>query len=1357
MLFRLTRKQLNLYTVNMPKLYLLVCWFLMGLFLSYGQENSNFHFKKFQVGDGLSENAVYCIMQDSEGFMWFGTKDGLNRFDGTQFRVYQQEANKKTSLGNNFVRSIAQMDHENLVIGTDAGIYIMNRTDESFRRLTIKASDGSEITSAVNSLFVDKNGILWIGTMSQGVYCYDITKQILRRVPLVKYDLGLNATWTILEDRSGTIWAGTRLGLMRYNTQLEKFEVIENLFSKDFDNSDNEVLSILEDNVGNLWLGTWSAGLRCYNKQSKEFTSYLNGTTSHNYITHIRKIFQYTPNSLLIGSDDGLYLFNTQHRDAKRIDVQQFQYSLSDQNIYSISRDQEGGIWIGTYFGGINYLNTALLSIETFYPDVAHGLSGKAVSQFLEDPSGNLWIATEDGGLNHFDVRSKKITQPIKTSYHNTHALLFDDENLWIGTFSRGIDIYNTRTKKLVNHRYNARDSFTINDDCVFSLYKTKAGDIYIGTPVGLNRFDRYTNKFIRITEISEFIYDMKEDDHGNLWLASYGGGVIKRDAKSRKWTKYDHIKPSHDPIVKSKLTSIYIDSQRRIIFTSEGKGIFIYDEPTDDFKQLSEAEGLPNNVIYGVLDDPSGNLWLSCNKGLVCVDVDRPAYHRLYNMENGLQSNQFNYKSSYKATDGKFYFGGINGFNSFYPEDLHTTHNTIVPPVAITHINFLGAPDKQFEKEIQTRLNQKLPIEIQYNKSSFTISFVSLSYLSQSKNQYAYRLEGVDSDWNYVGNNKHVTYVNLAPGQYVFKVKASNNDGLWNEEGAEVKIEILPPFWLSLPAKVAYAVICFSLLWFGLIVYLRRDKKEQMRQLASFKAEQENLAFQSKIEFFTTIAHEIRTPLSLISAPLEEIVMSEEGSNQTRQNLLVIEKNCERLSVLINQLLDFRKMDSTEYIVNPEKINLKEFLLELHDRFKKTAQRKKIQFEVDLSVTADKYIRSDSDALTKIVGNLLTNALKFTYTKIQLKLSNNEDGSFTIEVADDGMGIPDDEKELIFDPFYQIQTKEENVGTGIGLSLVKHLAGVLNADVDVGDANGGGTVFRLTLRDIPDTNKQQGDASARVVNGVEQDVFPLNTDISESLVLVIDDNPDMTTFIKNCLSDDYVVDTAENGQEALTMLNLKNYNLIISDIMMPGIDGISLVKKIKIDINYSHIPVILLSAKVENSAKIEGLRSGADVFIEKPFSTLYLKAQISSLLKNRKAILDVFNSSPLAPYSSIVTNKRDEYFIDKLNEEIERHISDENFTVESLTDFLNISRSNLQRKLKSISGHSPGDYLRNYRLKKACQLLLESDSRINEVAFRVGFNSASYFTKVFYKTYNMLPKEFINHHMKNMTKAPRS
>ncbi|MFV0331220.1 MAG: two-component regulator propeller domain-containing protein, partial [Dysgonomonas sp.] len=1291
----------------MKSIRLLFTFFLLIFYTSnlLSQENSNFHFKKIQVDDGLSESAIYCIMQDMKGFMWFGTKDGLNRYDGYNFRIFRNNPHNTQSIGNNFIRCIAEGGTNTLYIGTDAGLYIMNTIDESFSKVTMKTDKGIDVTSAVNALHVDKNGNVWIGSMTQGIFIYNPKGQALKAVELEKYHLGQNAAWSIISDKSGTIWVGTRLGLLRYNANTEKLEAIEGMFSTQ-DNSKHEILCILDDDKGNLWLGTWDDGMRLYNKQTNEYISLYGLDSRSYYITHVRSIFQYTDKSLLIGSDDGLYLFDLEKEIIKRVDVPQLTHSLSDQNIYSIAKDRENGIWIGTYFGGVNYLNTSLINIETYYPDVVHGLlSGKAVSQFCEDDAGNIWIATEDGGVNFFDTKTKKITQPIQTTYHNTHALLFDNENLWIGTFSRGIDVYNTRTKSLINLRNSAKDENTLNDDCIFSLYKTKKGDIYAGTPVGLNKYNRNDNSFTRIPEANGFIYDMKEDDYGNLWVATYGLGALRLDIKNNKWINYDTIQSRNNPIVGSKLTGIYIDNKKRVILSSEGRGIFIYDYKTDNFKNISEVDGLPNNVIYGVLDDPFGNLWISSNKGLVCFDTSNPRDLKLYNKADGLQSNQFNYKSSYKTRDGKFYFGGINGFNSFFPKDLSESKNRIVPSIEITQINLLDNSDPELEKEIQTNLNKKEQIELPYNKSSFTISYVSLSYISQAKNQYAYKLEGVDTEWNYAGNNKSVTYVSLSPGKYLFKVKASNNDGLWNDQGTEIEIEILPPFWLSLPAKMFYLLINLLIVYFIASYYLKKTKQKQQQQLENFKTEQETLAFKSKIEFFTTIAHEIRTPLSLISAPLEEVISSGEGSNQTHQNLSIIEKNCDRLTILINQLLDFRKMDSTKYIVNPEIIDLRNHINELFERFKKTAQNKKIDFDLQMPADGDFVVVSDEDALTKIIGNLLTNALKFTKDKIVLKLELNSDKSYSVSVEDNGRGIADNHKDLIFDPFYQVQKDDGNVGTGIGLSLVKHLTEILKAKIEVKNGDKGGTIFTFTFSDIPKDVPQKKEET-------DEDLYSENIVSArdkKEMILVVDDNPEMILFIKNCIQNQYSVDTALDASEALSLMEEKSYDLIISDIMMPGIDGISFTKKVRADINYSHIPVILLSAKTENTAKVEGLQSGADVFIEKPFSTSYLKAQISSLLENRRAMLDAFNRSPMASYSALATNKGDEAFLNRLNEEIEKHISDETFSVESLTDILSISRSNLQRKLKGISGVTPGDYLRNYRLKRACKLLLET------------------------------------------------
>ncbi len=1303
---------------------------------SWAQRYSNFHFRKLQVEDGLSENTIYCILQDKQGFMWFGTKDGLNRYDGNSFKNYHYQPDNKQSLGNNFVRSIAEKSPNHLYIGTDDGLYIMDKITASFQKIELSNSHTKTINSAINALHIDRQGNLWIATMSQGIWKYNPTTNKIVQLQLRGATLGHNATWTILQDRSGIIWAATRLGLLRFNEQQAHFEIVRPLFSEIGD-SQFEILSMWEDPKGDLWLGTWSQGLLRYNKQSNEFNRFLHNTTLP-YVTHIRALREFRENQLLVGSDDGLFLFHTETGASERLDIPYYKHGLSDQNVYSIARDRENAIWIGTYFGGINYLNTALLSVETFFPDILPGfLSGKAVSQFCEDLKGNLWIATEDGGINYYDKKKKQISQPIKASYHNTHALLLNGDDLWIGTFSRGLDCYNLKTGQSQNFRHDANNPETINDDCIFSLYKTKNGDLFVGTPAGLCRYDQYKKKFVRIPEVTQFIYDIKEDEDGNIWLASYQSGPIKFDQHKQAWIHYSIIRPN-DPISSSKLTSIYIDSQHRLLFSSEGKGIFIYDKIKDNFRNIGQAQGLPNNVIYGILDDALGNLWLSSNKGIICFHPDSPKNHKLYTTENGFSTNQFNFKASFKAKDGRFYFGGINGFTSFYPNEISTIKNQTVPNVFITQIQLLNNRNPELEKNIQVRLNKHEKIVLTHQFSSFNISFVSLSFASPAKNQYAYKLEGTDDEWTLAGNTKSVSYVNLSPGTYIFHVKASNNDGLWNEKGTAVQIEILPPLWLSIPAKVTYALLLIALCYVCLWYYIKASKRKQAQHLLAFQSEQEQKSFRSKIDFFTNIAHEIRTPLSLITAPLEEIILQENGDQETMQNLLIIEKNCERLTVLINQLLDFRKIDENGQPLSPETINLGNLLEDLYDRFRKSVLRNRIRLDLFIPQNQDLTIETDLDATMKIVSNLLTNATKFAYSYIMISLEKNLDNSFTITVSDDGPGIPDDFKKLVFDPFYQLNSNKDRSGTGIGLSLVKHLTNRLGAAIKIEDLLPRGTKFIFTIRNIRPTPED----TSLIIK--EPPTVLENQEYNSTSILVVDDNPDITAFISHSLASSYHIDIADSASQALAMLDNCVYNLVISDIMMPEIDGITFVRRLKNDINYSHIPVILLSAKIQNATKVEGLLSGADVFIEKPFSMTILKAQITSLLQNRKYLVENFHSSPLSSYSSLATNAHDDAFLTQLNTEIEKHLSDEQFNVESLVDIFKISRSNFQRKLKAISGTSPGDYVRNYRLKRACMLLIESDYRINEVAFLVGFSSASYFTKAFIKAFNLTPKEFI-------------
>lgn len=1316
------------------------------LFTLSAQNLFNFQFKKYQVNEGLSENAVTCILQDKKGFLWLGTKDGLNKFDGANFVAYRGQ-NNKGALGNNFIKSIAEAKNDKLYIGTDNGLYIMNLIDESFERLEHKLGLKKNIMTSITSVIIDRKGMLWITTMFQGVFRYNPELNELRPVRLSDYDLTKTIVWSVFEDKSGGIWIGSRVGLLQYNNNRDILEPVEG-FTEYGNNSNKEILSIFEDVNGNLWLGTWSDGILFYNKQYRGATVFY-GPQSLPYITHIRCFLQYDETRLLVGADDGLYLFDSDDKSCVRIDIPYDRYSLGDQNVYCMLRDHEGGIWVGTYFGGLNYLNTYNLGVERLLPsDKPNFLSGKAVSQFCEDKDGNLWIATEDGGLNYFDPKTKKITQPVKTSYHNIHPLLLVGDELWIGTFSRGIDVYNTKTRTLRNYRNNPIDGNSINDNCIFSLYQTKSGEIYVGTTMGLNRYNAEKDNFERVESGSiSFVYDIKEDSYKNLWVASYNMGVIRYDARNNKWMYYNNILQADDAMVNAKLTGVYIDSQKRLWFSSEGRGIFLYSYEHNNFQNISEKDGLPNDVVYGILDDQFGNIWVSSNRGLVSFRPGEMKSQRRYFEGDGLQSNEFNYKASYKARDGKLYFGGVNGFNSFYPQRLNENINTAIPPVEIVSLELLGNDNAEKHRYIRECLNKRENIKLDYSNSSITISYICLSYIAQSKNEYAYKLEGIDDNWTYVGNNRSVTYVNLSPGKYKFRVQASNNNGVWNTEGAELNFEILPPFWLSFPAKVFYVLLFVLLLYLSLHYYSTQTKRKQQKQLDTYKAEQEMLSFKSKIDFFTNIAHEIRTPVSLIKAPLEEIIQSMDGNEETKQNLSIIEKNSDRLNVLINQLLDFRKMDSTQYTIKASRINLTKHLSDLYERFLKTAQSENIDLRLVLPKDLATTIISDADALTKIVGNFLTNALKYTTDSIELKLECLPDeGQYQISVSDNGKGIPDDLKEYIFDPFYQIKSHDRKKGTGIGLFLVRHLADVLGGAIVVNDNKSGGATFKFLFKSLTVDSFVEDEVYTDILIDSPIESHSTISDEHKS-ILVLEDNVEMLHFIENTLKNEYNVSIVERAAEAMSMIEDQSFDLIVTDIMMPDIDGLEFVERLRQNVNYSHIPIILLSAKTDNATKIDGLQRGADVFIEKPFSPSYLKAQIASLLINRKAILEAFNRSPLTSYSILTTNKSDRDFIERLNSEIDKHISDSDFSIESLSDKLIISRSNFQRKLKSICGYTPGEYLRTYRLKKAASLLLQKEMRINEIAFEVGFSSPSYFTKCFVKQFGVLPKEFTIQH----------
>jgi ligand-binding sensor domain-containing protein/signal transduction histidine kinase/DNA-binding response OmpR family regulator len=1321
-----------------------------------------FSFRKYQVNNGLSENSVQCILQDREGYMWFGTKDGLNRFDGFEYRIYKNNAADANSLGNNFIHSLFQAQDGKIWVGTDLNLYLFDPLLNQFQLFSKKTKNGIGVASAISTICEDNNHNIWIGTQYQGIFFYDIKSDQLTHYAAGASDRDIKSdiVWRIFKDASGTIWAGTRKGLSRFNDETKSFFTFDQQTTNGT-MKDAEVLSIYEDSDGDLWVGTWSGGLGKLDKNNNTFTSYFTKETGM-YATHIRALYEYEENKLLMGSDDGLYVLDKITHAQKRIDDPRNPLSLSDQNVYSIYKDREGGLWIGTYFGGVNYIASTHNAIEHYYPNYhPNSMSGKAVSQFCEDATGNLWIATEDGGLNYFDTQTRQFKVYLPTgnknglSYHNLHSLIIHRNKLWIGTFSRGIDVMDLSTHQFTNFEYSKTDNATIDDNCIFSLYETKDGIIYVGTPFGLSRYNEQSNTFTRITEVRDFVYDMQEDHLGNLWIASYSVGVYKFNIKTGSWKHYMHNPGDSTSLAFNKTTDVYIDNQQRLWFATEGNGICKYNYDKDNFTTINTNNGLPNNVTYGILDDKNGNLWVSSNRGISKIN---PATLEIktYTREDGLQSNQFNYRSSYKARNGTFYFGGINGFNCFNPNDL--TDNNYDPAVKITNIEMLHSDENSIPDSTLLKLtNTTHHITLPHNQSSLRISFVSLSFQAPEKNEFAYILENQDSNWTPLGNQRNVTYINLPPGDYTFRIKGTNNNAKWSSNTDYLTITILPPWWKSNIAIFLYFLIIGAIAYYLYRLNHKRYRIKQKHKLEEYRLEKEKEMYHTKIDFFTNIAHEIRTPVSLIKAPLDCIIHSGDGSSETKDNLAVIMRNTDRLLDLINQLLDFRKIEENLYRFKFQQININQLMADIYYRFNSAAIDNKIQLTFT-PPEAPIIANIDKESLTKILSNLMSNALKHAMSSINMEASINSDNeTFRISITDDGKGIEDDMKAKVFEPFFQIESTDYNankVGTGIGLALTKQLVDRHNGTITIEDSETSGCIFiveiPLNLNGESNTEDATNLQEEQVPERVKQSMTKAGD--AKPNLLVVEDNQELRNFLEKNLKQEFHIYTAPDGAAALQCMEENNFDLIISDILMPVMDGIELVKNIRQDEQFCHIPIILLSAKTNIESKIEGLDYGADSYIEKPFSIEFLKAQASSLIKNRIIVLEKFANSPFISYGAIANNKKDEEFIQKINDEIERNLADTDFSIEKLAFTLSMSRSKLQRKIKGISGMAPNDYIRVYRLKKAATLLSQGEYRINEICFIVGFNSPSYFAKCFLKQFGALPKEYLksNDHSQN-------
>lgn len=1382
------------------------CIFIILLFcfsVSHG-EHRDYQFNHISIDDGLSNNTVISIIRDHVGFMWFGTHEGLTRFDGHEYIHYLHDREDPWTISNNKIYNILEDRDGNIWVCTSSGLNLYLRETDKFARYMHDPGDPVSLSNnIVRIAYEDKSGTLWIGTIGGGLNRYDSESG-----QFIRYSFPDRSVSSVLEDRHGNLWVGTSApGLFLLDRDNDEYSY--HPFPHDVRGlKPNTGKTLYEDRHGNMWVCTEGAGLYLFDTDEKIFTRHFfndgKGSINSNIISDI---FLDDDDVLWIATDGGgINLMDTETGRISYI-THSFQdsRSLSSNGIYSFYLDHEGIIWSGTFGEGINIMSPDQQEFRFFTqrgPE-SSSLSHKSVLSFGEDRNGNIWIGTGEGGLNKFNPESGRFTSYMHdaTNPHsissNTVTSVTEDSggNLWVATFAGGLNRFDPENERFLRYVYEPGDTNSIGDNNIWKLLEDSDGNLWIGTLSGLEILCHENNGFKKIpatmrngNQFPTRILSLFEDSGGNIWVGSKGPGLL--DKNSMSYSFIDEGIADEMNLWEYDIRDFYEDKLGNIWIASEGGGLYRYDPVSRQLSNYTRRDGLPNDAIHQIIPDETGNLWLSTNRGISCFNPGKGTF-RNYDASDGLQGNLFNYSASLLSSSGEIYFGGVNGFNMFHPEKIRK--NRPPPKVFLTGLALFNRPVEigAEDSPLSVHISQTREIELPY-RSVFTFRFTAINSMPNQNNQFRYKLDGFD-DWNEVGSQRMATYTNIGPGRYVFRVMAAGNDGAWNDEEASVTVVILPPFWRTIWAYAIYVIIFSSLLYFIIRYVLNRQKYKHDLMIKDMERKKIEEMNQVKLRFFTDIAHEFRTPLTLILGPLDKIMTSQADIEPyLKKHLNMMGRNAGRLLRLINELMEFRKIEMGKIRLSLVKADLVGFLFEVKSAFDEHARQHNIRY-IFSSGTEVLETWIDKDKVEKIVYNILANSFKFTNDGGEVKIElqhvqrknhgNKDDYDFAhaeIIISDTGIGISEKDLPRIFDRFHQVKNKNNPVksaglsGTGIGLALAKELIDFHKGDISVYSRPGEGTTFRVILPlereyldpDLVDVQDQDdhvhqysfgvyGTQDNETISEVlsNKGVYQKSGDERKPALLFVEDNPDMRSYIRNSLDGCYRISEAVNGAEGLVKANDLMPDVIVSDVMMPEMDGIEMCKKIKNNINTSHIPVILLTARFSDDSTIEGFDAGADDYIPKPFNPRVLHSRIGSILEVRQRLREKFRREGILQPDEVSVTSADELFLQKAMEVVEKHIEDPSFRVSVFVSEMAISRSVLYRKFEALTGQSVNEFVRNTRLKRAAQLLALNEFNVSEITYQVGFSDPQYFSKCFSRYYGMTPSRYAKKHSVKVTR----
>lgn len=1327
-------------------------WLLFFIFFHCNillADQKRFYFEGITNERGLTHNTVFDICQDDKGFMWFATDGGLNRFDGQNIKQYF--AGNNQSLPSNSVTCINFTPDSLLFAGTLKGLALYQPETDNFKQIL---TDGKPIGEIIDMQMGKKDELL-ISTENKGAFIYNYKIEKFNQINFARERI-----YGMTTDREGYYWAFTRFAIFRFNADkkvVAEYNVSPKLF--------NSAISYLRtDSRGVLWVGTFERGLFNFNFQKKIFEAFVPANKVDMY--YIRTIETgENLNEYWIGTEKGLYILNistgilehyTQSFDINR-------NSINDNAVYKIFKNKQKVFFIGTYFGGVNIAKTRMNGFNAFYPDDKPGyLQGKALGAIAKAPDGKLWIATEDAGIAIFNKENQTFTHlksieknPKTISTNNVHALLMDGDICWSGHFMGGLCRINRQNFQVQRFQNVVNNQNSLYNNFVFALHHYSKDSLLVGTIDGVDIFNKKTNTFSRFrqNELSGcFVYDFFTAPDGKIWFNSHNKGIFVLDKNNPGLMK--HFQAGDESgLPGNSIISHFIDAKNRIWIGTRGNGLCLFDPKTQKFQTFTSNNLLNNNVIYGILEDKQGQIWVSSNRGISRLNfTDSTSIH--FNYRHGIAGNQYNYKSSFIDSDGTMYFGSVKGLTSFNPEMILSPKAK--PEVYFSNLKILNENILPGSKSIlkkQIDFTEKL--KLKYYQNSFTLEFASVNFFEGDIN-YEYYLEGLEEEWSPLSPKMQANYTNISPGKYTFHIRANNKTG--NITGPEriLHIVVYPPFWASWFAYLLYTIITITIVY--LLYRNHQNRQKEKVALAIEKIEKENLnvLHQHKMNFFTYISHEFKTPLSIIIASLE-MLLKKSGSQSEEVNgiQLTIKRSATRLLFLVNQLMEFRKIETDHESLNLCKGNLIDFVNQTLNVYRPLLANKGIDLNVQIQYS-DSEILFDFDKLEKIMTNLLTNAVKYTPQNGNIVFSLDASaGNFEFSVRDSGPGMTEIQKGRIFEVFYGEDLPGEMIeSSGIGLALTAGLVKFLKGEIHVESQPGMGSKFIVRLPVNTDKDEKIAENAtycsernlADLVEQTEMHHFNQEDEKDENKehqIVIAEDNKDLLMLLQKNFRNRFHVKCFENGKDAWDYVSQKVPDIVITDIMMPLMSGNELCNRIKNDIHLCHVPVIMLTAKTSSEARMEGLQMGADAYVPKPFSMEELEVRINNILNTRKVLKQKLTELAKIENLQIPATNHDQAFVEKIFSMIQENITNSELNVQFLADQLHISRTNLHNKIKNLLQMNSTEFINTVRINRAKELMLLEDLTLAEITYKVGYNDSAYFNRIFKKMTGMTPGDF--------------